>query len=1104
MEQSSGGAGSERPGDAGSETEAERVYREYREAAAAGQDPDFASLCAEHPALAEELEQLHVLRALPRPPTEAPPLSVWDRLRDEFGERAGGVVSLQAEPASKDDEAYDRVLERFTPRKEAYGRYRIGGEIASGGQGAVLEVWDEDLRRNLAMKVVHGRHSSHEGEGSTVDPRSLTRFLEEAQITGQLEHPGVVPVHELGLDPEGRVFFTMKRVHGRDLAVVFELLRKGEEGWTLTRAIGVMLKVCEAMAYAHDKGVIHRDLKPANVMVGNFGEVYVMDWGLARVLTEQDSQDLFVRTDRRDLTDSPLTTMEGDVVGTPVYMSPEQARGKLGSMGPWSDVYSVGAMLYQVITGQMPFVGSDETPDSWEVLQRVLKGKLKPADELARHVPAELVAICEKAMSRRPADRYHDMQELAVDLRAYQEGHVVRAYETGAFAEFKKWCRRNKGVAALSVTVAVVLIVSVVVSMNLRAVAVTERANVLRLSAIQELEALIAEAAQLWPATPERAQDYRDWLDEAGELVAGLHPSEDSIGHYAQLERLRAGAIELSYDEVLQVRSSHPDHPRLVELEKELAAHRYAHEVRTGVREPETFDLSPVTLSLDWQELNERAWLYIEPERTSYWGREAEGLALAREALRRTPEEEPLRFQVGDTLAWALFANGLDDDALAASRAALAAAAQEDRESASLNLSLLQLAVEDARGSQGAADLAALQEESDALEGELRLTFDEQNAWWYEQLTELVQGLERFSHPRSGLIEGSSEEWGWGIERRLAFANEVEELSVVTEEARAAWILATQSISDPDACPAYGGLEIEPQLGLLPLGRDPASGLWEFAHLQSGEVPTRSDQGGLVITPESCIVLVLLPGGTFEMGTSLPEAHDRVREHERPARSVTLDPFFLSKYELTQAQWRRIAVSNPSYFQIGSLYDGNLVVERNPVENVSWVEGAEMLRQYDLSLPTEAQWEYAVRAGTTTFFQLGDLEGEGELELLGTIANIGQDAALPESHWRSRCELGGVDGYTSTAPVGSFPANPFGLHDMLGNVQEWCRDWYDEYKYEVRPGDGEQLNDYRLNRVARGGHIQTGALLLQSAVRWKELPDTRFPHLGLRPARALR
>ena len=186
--------------------------------------------------------------------------------------------------------------------------------------GTILRVWDGDLRRNLAMKVMHGRgvgsSSPGEGAGGAVDQERLGRFLEEAQITGQLDHPGVVPVHDLGIDSKGRCYFTMRFVRGRELKEVFDLAREHKEGWTRTKVLGAILKVCEAMAYAHSKGVVHRDLKPANVMVGRFGETYVMDWGLARVLGRHDSHDLrlkpqpqdasamsLVRTVRRDETE---------------------------------------------------------------------------------------------------------------------------------------------------------------------------------------------------------------------------------------------------------------------------------------------------------------------------------------------------------------------------------------------------------------------------------------------------------------------------------------------------------------------------------------------------------------------------------------------------------------------------------------------------------------------------------------------------------------------------------------------------------------------------------------------------------------------------------
>jgi serine/threonine protein kinase len=153
-----------------------------------------------------------------------------------------------------------------------FGRYAMKSEVGRGGMGAVLRVWDEDLRRHLAMKVVLPEGALPAAPvPASPDPRRLGRFFEEAQITAQLDHPGIVPVHELGLTNDGRVYFTMKLVHGRDLQTIFGLARSGAEGWSPTRAVGVLLKVCEAMGYAHSKGVVHRDLKPANIMVGGWG-----------------------------------------------------------------------------------------------------------------------------------------------------------------------------------------------------------------------------------------------------------------------------------------------------------------------------------------------------------------------------------------------------------------------------------------------------------------------------------------------------------------------------------------------------------------------------------------------------------------------------------------------------------------------------------------------------------------------------------------------------------------------------------------------------------------------------------------------------------------
>ncbi|WP_419192454.1 WD40 repeat domain-containing serine/threonine protein kinase [Engelhardtia mirabilis] len=380
-----------------------------------------------------------------------------------------GIVLSPLSGAGDDDRdsgqpPSDELLDRLGIHAPNSGRYRFRAVIGRGGGGVVLKVWDTKLNRPLAMKVVLGRgEESPEGDTPRVDGRTLTRFVDEARIASQLNHPGIVPVHELGADESGRAFFTMKLVKGEDLATVFEHVRSGAHGWSQPRALGVLLRVCESLAFAHEKGVIHRDLKPANVMVGRHGEVYVMDWGLARVLGEPDVRDVrpnatgrphasavdsLRRPELDTPLDSPLLTMDGDVIGTPAYMSPEQARGEREAIGPRSDVYGVGAMLYELIAGQVPFVPAGARVSPYTVLMRVLEGPPRALAEVAPRAPLELVAICEKAMARDAAERYPTIQALAEDLRAFLERRVVAAFESGTWAESRKWLLRNRTLAA--------------------------------------------------------------------------------------------------------------------------------------------------------------------------------------------------------------------------------------------------------------------------------------------------------------------------------------------------------------------------------------------------------------------------------------------------------------------------------------------------------------------------------------------------------------------------------------------------------------------------------------------------------------------------------
>jgi eukaryotic-like serine/threonine-protein kinase len=430
--------------------EALRAFARYVERVRAGEAVDFDAVCRQQPGLAVELRRLRDawLHGAGASPTSEASLSA----------RICSLVGKDVYAHVAPDVALDAAREAAGDGESRIGRYRVRKEVARGGQGAILDVYDEDLRRHLAMKVVlgEGEQGADRAPVSSLAPRTLGRFLEEAQVTAQLDHPGIVPVHELGLDAEGRVYFTMRLVKGEDLSTIYAKTRRGEGGWSRTRALNVLVRVCEAMAYAHHKGVIHRDLKPANVMVGSFGEVYVMDWGLARVLERAEGRDM--RLDPRALAsrapsseldgEDALCTMDGDVVGTPAYMPPEQALGEIERLSPRSDVYAVGAMLYTLLAGHEPYTRPGERRSILDILLAVQSEAPHPLHLEAPGAPPELLAICEKAMQRDPLRRYADMSGLAEDLRAYLEGRVVQAHESGAIAELRKWVSRNRPLAA--------------------------------------------------------------------------------------------------------------------------------------------------------------------------------------------------------------------------------------------------------------------------------------------------------------------------------------------------------------------------------------------------------------------------------------------------------------------------------------------------------------------------------------------------------------------------------------------------------------------------------------------------------------------------------
>jgi WD40 repeat protein len=316
-------------------------------------------------------------------------------------------------------------------------RYEQVAEHARGGLGRIVRAVDKRLGRTVAVKELLRR------VGTT--PADESRFLREALITARLEHPGIVPVHEAGRWPNGDPYYVMKLVEGRTLKEAIAARS------TLRERMGLLehvIAIADAVGYAHKEGVIHRDLKPSNVIVGEFGETIVVDWGLARDckqdLPEPDA-DLAIAMG------SGVETVSGKVVGTPAYMAPEQARGD--EVDERADVYAIGTVLYEMLAGAPPH--HDDTPQA--TLDRVLAGPPRPLPLVVTNVPPELATIVAKAMARLPSERYPNATALAEDLRHFKMGQLVSAHSYTAWSILRKKLSQHRGVVAVAVASAVAL-----------------------------------------------------------------------------------------------------------------------------------------------------------------------------------------------------------------------------------------------------------------------------------------------------------------------------------------------------------------------------------------------------------------------------------------------------------------------------------------------------------------------------------------------------------------------------------------------------------------------------------------------------------------------
>lgn len=431
-------------------------------------------------------------------------------------------------------------------------RYQILRPHARGGLGEVYVARDQDLGREVALKEIQPQHRDN--------PASRSRFILEAKVTGELEHPGIVPVYGLGQYADGRPFYVMRFIRGDTLKEAVDRHFATACGTSSFRdnphlafrkLLTHYLAVCNTVGYAHSRGILHRDLKPSNIMLGNYGETLVIDWGLAKVLGREAEplQDEASPLPHASLTGCQATHTKA-LLGTPSFMSPEQAAGLVRELGPASDIYSLGAVLYYLLTGRAPFVG-ESLPT---VLERIQAGDVDPPRQVRQQVPAPLEAVCLKAMSLKASDRYASASDIADEIEKWLADEPVSAYRESVWKRAQRRVRRHPTLTGSTVAAVAMGLVALVIGLT----AVSFKNQQLAQTLLRERAAKSAKAAAQQQAAARLAQVVR-----AGEMMNSIFgdlapDAEDQEGRPLRAilgERLRGMVTLLEKDAVGEPRA---------------------------------------------------------------------------------------------------------------------------------------------------------------------------------------------------------------------------------------------------------------------------------------------------------------------------------------------------------------------------------------------------------------------------------------------------------------------------------------------------------------------------------------------------------------------
>ncbi len=1104
---------------------AEQLYLAFAEAAQSRTPSEyqlaFDALCAKHPEHAAELRRLRQLEG-----------AVEDLLQNGSGFfRPGSAPLVDAARGA------DGLARSFEPG-ETIGDFTLVRFIGHGGMGQVWEARQNSMRRPVALKfLLPGR----------ADERMIALFEREARAGGRANHQNLVRTLARG-ETDGIEWIAQELVEGsfslRDAIERFRREPALPKDY-YRRCASLVQAIAQGLQAAHDAGVIHRDLKPQNILIDSRDTPRVADFGLARI--EGDT----------------VLSKSGDVAGTYQYMSPEQVSGARSEIDHRTDVFSLGVVLYELLTLQRPFNGDT----THQVAEQIAAFDPPEPSKLRAQCPRDLSLIALKALEKRPAARYASMRAFAEDIGRFLRHEPILAQPATRLESVRKWVMRNPAPSmGMAVgAVALVVISGVAVYARLQATeaakqtyradqqareaqaerdrATTANKSLREKQRDQLLRGLIQDVAR-FRAQCRSAEGlgrlgvpaYKWWITETRRLIEGEGDWSNASQEWRPgLEDVRTRLAELRtsaepYTEASREkdRATHSLGPTVQSLEyersvalsnveKEAEAELLARSTRLAAAiaysefrisqggwptESEIAERFMDELSIkDSQALNERAWSFVDPEGVRG---SPEQLVLALLLSTKSVEmsEKSTVFAPLDTQAWALAWLGRVNDARVSSDLAIARSGDQ-KMLVTHSRSLMEKVIAEwapEQQSERSRELQGWKQELERMQAnenrdslmaersskiyaryddridsmkqkmELRRTWtltDPESQWLHDQLVVVEDGLQM-------------------LEAMLVVA----EASVQSPAAKVAW---QQTIESLAILPAYkdvkwpGGM-LTPQIGLIPLGEDPKTGLLEFMHLQSAAPGSqtahnrsrRTPQGDLVLLPDDGMVLVLLPGGKVPV----EKTQASVPKLNRQAQWVTtieLAPFFLGKHEMTHEQWDRLST------RVSVAYGRQ--TDMNPVNSLSW-DDAQAMWERELGwcgLPTEVQWEYGCRAGTTTQWWSGDSS-----DALAGVANLGK----------------------GPIPIGSLQPNAFGLHDTHGNVVEWCADTYFALQ-PPRPVDGLR-NDVGIPpealeigpstaefRALRGGAFSVSATQSRSGNRIADNKSIRRHTTGLRVARVV-